>query len=191
MSRERERTSSMVASYSSAPPSSWRPAVRSLGALFAGSAVMFASTVVNGDSLLLAGDQAGSITRPHTSPTGIGPSPSGSVSAPAEHTVGMRGAAPQRHSAQWGSSPGDLPVGRAPVQGPQQQGAPTPAATAEVAYEGSAASGSSVAPTVASGQPADDSGFGRSSSQTADPRHGKLFDGLLNSVFHVAKALSH
>ncbi|MGH3835068.1 MAG: hypothetical protein ACRDSF_05120 [Pseudonocardiaceae bacterium] len=76
------------------------------------------------------------------------------------------------------------------MQQPLRQGTPATAVPVEVAYEGSAASGSSVARTAAPEQPADSAGFDRPNSQTADPRHGGPFDGLLNSVFHVAKALS-
>ena len=47
-----KRVSLMVASYSSAPPNLWRPTARTLAALFAGSAVMFAFSVLNGGSLL-------------------------------------------------------------------------------------------------------------------------------------------
>lgn len=177
----------MVASYSSAAPSSWRPTARTLGALFAGSAVMFASTVLNGDSLLPAGDEAGSITQPLANPTGIGLNPSGSISAPGQHIVGTPGTDPQRRSSQWSSSPGDLPAWRAPVLQPPQQGSQASATPAEVAYKGSGASGGSAARPVAPGQPAGNAG--RPASQTANPRHNGPFNGLLNSVFHVAKAL--
>lgn len=165
-----------------------------LGALFAGSAVMFAAAVLNGGSLLTAGDEAGSIIEPLASPTGTGPSSSGSITAPGQHTPGLPGGALQGDSSQWGSSqwnssPGDLPVWWAPVQEAPSQGAPAPATPAEIAYQGSAASGSSVERTTAPGQPTDDDGVGRPSSPTADSRHGGPFDGLLNSVFHVAKGI--
>lgn len=191
MSRERERTSSMVASYSSAPPTSWRPTARTLGALFAGSAVMFASTVVNGYSLLRAGNEAGSITPPLA-----GPSPGGPATAPGEFTPGTpdaargsssMGGSSMGGSAQWSSSVGDLPVWRAPVQHAPPQGAPAAAASAETASEEPVASGDSVKRTPAPDQASGNAGFGRPASQTADSRQGGPFDGLLNSVLRIAK----
>ncbi|MGH3776501.1 MAG: hypothetical protein ACRDRR_12355 [Pseudonocardiaceae bacterium] len=80
---------------------------------------------------------------------------------------------------------------RAPVLVSPQQGSPAAATPAEIAYEGSAASGNSVPRTAAPAQPAGAAGLCRPCRRTADPRHGGLFDGLLNSVFHVAKTLSH
>lgn len=185
----------MVASYS--PPvsaSSWRPTARTLGALFAGSAVMFASTAVNGDSLLLAGDEAEPITEPAANPAGAGQdafatSPSAPVSGPGQAAPWTPGAAPQ-----WGSSLGDLPVRRAPVQEAPRQKAP--AASIEVASVGPAASRSSAAGPAASrrtagGASTGNAGSGKPAPQSADSRHAGPVDGVLGGVIHVANGLSH
>ena len=58
----------MVASYSPASPIPWRPTARTLGALFAGSAVTLSATVMHGSSLLTGVDETGSITEPAASP---------------------------------------------------------------------------------------------------------------------------
>ncbi len=186
----------MVASYS--PPvsaSSWRPTARTLGALFAGSAVMFATTALNGDSLLLAGGEAGPITEPVESPTGTGPdafatSPTAPVSGPGQAAPWTPGAAPQ-----WGSALGDLPVRRAPVQENPRQGAPVSGASGEVASVRTAASGRSATGPAAPGRAVDgtstgNAGSGKPAPQTVDPRHGGPVDGLVSGVFHVANRLS-
>lgn len=185
----------MVASYS--PPvsaSSWRPTARTLGALFAGSAVMFASTALNGDSLLLAGGESGPITEPVASPAGTGQgafatSPSAPVPGPGHAAPWTPGAAPQ-----WGSSLGDLPVRRAPVQATPRHAAPAPAASPEVASVGPAASGSSVAapaaPRRSAGANAGNAGVDKPAPQAADPRQAGPVDGVLGGVFHVAGGFS-
>jgi hypothetical protein len=196
VSREGERASSMVASFSPpVPPSSWRPTTRTLGALFAGSAVMFAFTALNGDSLLLAGGEAGPITEPVArSPTGTGQGtlaarPPAPVSGPGQAAPWTPGAAPQ-----WGSSLGDLPVLRAPVQEVPQRN-PMEATSAEVASIEPSASGSSAAGPAAPRRPAGGAsagnvGFDKSAPQTADPRHAGPFNRVLDGVFHVAAGLS-
>lgn len=181
----------MVASYSSASPGSWRPTARTLGALFAGSAVTLSATVLHGGAPLLAGGEAGSITEPSAGPTVAEPQqlpPTGStapLSGPGQAAPWTPGAAPQ-----WGSSLRDLPVRRAPVREALRQVAP--ASTASVA----AASGTSTAGPTAPRHNADsattgNAGFGGAAPQTADPQRGQSFDGLLSSVFHVAKGPAH
>lgn len=186
----------MVASYS--PPvsaGSWRPTARTLGALFAGSAVMFASTALNGDSLL-AGGESGPITESAASPTGTGQGafttspPAPVVSGPGQAAPWTPGAAPQ-----WGSSLGDLPVRRAPVQETPRLAAPAPAASAEVAPVAPATSGSSVTAPAAPRRSAGDASAGHAgvdkpAPQAAAPRQTKPVDSVLGGVFHVAGGLS-
>jgi hypothetical protein len=195
VSREGERASSMVTGFSPpGSPSSWRPTTRALGALFAGSAVMFASTALNGNSLLPAGGEVGPITEPVASPTGTGQStlatsPPAPVSGPGQAAPWTPGAAPQ-----WGSSLGDLPVRRAPVQEAPQRN-PLEATSAEVASRGPAASGNSAAGPAASrrsagGTSAGNMGFDKTAPQTTDPRHAGPFNRVLGGVFHAADGLS-
>lgn len=187
----------MVASYSSASPSSWRPMARTLGALFAGSAVTLSATVLHGGSLLLAGDEAGSIAEPSASPTVAEPqqlpstSSTASLSGPGQAVPWTPGATPQ-----WGSSLKDLPVRRAPVQEAPQQGVPAATASVAAASAGPADSGTSAADPTAPRHDADDAstgnaGFGGAAPQAAGPQKGGSFDGLLSSVFHVTKGLAH
>jgi hypothetical protein len=187
----------MVASYSSASPSSWRPMARTLGALFAGSAVTLSATVVHGGSLLLARDKAGSIAESSASPTVAEPqqlpptSSTASLSGPGQAAPWTPGATPQ-----WGSSLRDLPVRRAPVQEAPRQSVPVATASVATASAGPAGSGTSAADPTAPRHDAEDAstgnaGFGGAAPQAADPQQGGSFNGLLSSVFHVTKGLPH
>lgn len=188
----------MAASYSSASTSSWKLTARTLGALFAGSAVTLSATVLSGGAPLLAGDEAGSateplVTEPSASPTVAQPqqlpptSSTAPLSGPGQAAAWTPGAAPQ-----WGSSLADLPVRRTPVQ--EAPGHVAPASTASVAAASvkPADSGTSAAgPTTpwhdANGTTTGNAGFDGASPQTADPQRGRSFDGLLSSVFHTTK----
>lgn len=129
----------MVA-YPSASPRTWRPTSRALGALFAGSAVMFGTALFQGGSLLAPEDQMRPAAEPlaeessatsSTSSTGTAPN-SARTAAPAELAPGK--AAPWTPGAtpDWGSPLSDLPVRRAPVQEAPARGGAAPA-TAESA----------------------------------------------------------
>jgi hypothetical protein len=170
--------------------------MRALGALFAGSAVMFTTAALHGDPLLLAGDEVGSITEPAASPPGsgqgtFGASPPARVSGPGQATEWTRDAAPR-----WGSSLGDLPVRRAPVQEAPRRAAPTAAGSAEAVPVAPAASGRSAAPPAASDQApigrasTDNAEPGKPDPQTADPQRAGGVDGLLGGVFGVGDGLS-
>lgn len=65
----------MAATYRSISPLSWRPTSRVLGALFAGSAVMFTVAAMQDGPLLGMGDVAGSVVEPLPGGTVTGSSP--------------------------------------------------------------------------------------------------------------------
>lgn len=126
----------MVATYSSASPISRRPTSRALGALFAGSAVMFTVAVVQGGSPLGAGNEVTPATDPAVKDSSATSSPttaagdSARTAAPAALAPGQ--AAPWTPGARpdWGSPLGELPVRRAPVREvpqPHVATAPSPA----------------------------------------------------------------
>jgi hypothetical protein len=182
----------MVASYSSASPNSWRPMARTLGALFAGSAVTLSATVLHGGSPLLAGDETGSIVEPSASPIVAEPqqlptaSSSASFSGPGQAAPWTPGAAPL-----WGSPLKDLPVRRAPVQSAPRHSVPaTPKASVTATAVGPAGSRTSPAPRPDAEESAStgNTGFSESAPQTADPRQGGSVgsvDGLLSSILHT------
>jgi hypothetical protein len=193
----------MVASYSFASPNSRRPTARTLGALFAGSAVTLSATVLHGGSLLLAGGEAGSIVEPSASPIVAEPqqlptaSSTASFSGPGQAAPWTPGAAPR-----WGSPLKDLPVRRAPVQSAPRHGV---AATPKAPIAAAAVGSTSVRPagfrTSPAGSPAPrpDTGenassgnavFSESPSQAVDPRRGGSVEGLLSSILHVTKRMS-
>ncbi len=174
----------MVASYSSASPSKWRPTTRTLGALFAGSAVTLSATLLHGGSLVPAGSEAQSITEPLSSPVAEPwQAPEGnleaSVSGPGQAAPWTPGAAPQ-----WGSSLKDLPVRRAPVQEPPRQSPFASAAPVSTASTGPASSRNSTASPTATRHDA-----AGAVPQAADPPQDESSDGLLGSVLDVTKEL--
>lgn len=189
----------MVASYSSASPNSRRPTARTLGALFAGSAVTLSATVLHGGSPLLAGGEAESIVEPSASPIVAEPqqlptaSSAASFSGPGQAAPWTPGATPQ-----WGSSLKDLPVRRAPVQSAPRQSAPTaPKASTQVRSTPVRPAGSKTSPADspaprpdAKGASMGNAAFSESPPPTADPRQGGSIDGLLSSILHVAKRVS-
>jgi hypothetical protein len=134
----------MVASYSPASPVPWKPTARTLGALFAGSAVTLYVTVMHGGSLLTGVDETGSITEPAANPDvalAAQPPPASSAT-PGQAAPWTPGASPQ-----WSSALKDLPVRRAPVRATPRHS--TPARTAPAASAKPAASGSLTAvPTI-------------------------------------------
>lgn len=180
----------MAASHSFASPSSWRPTARILGALFAGSAVTLSATVAHGGTPLLTGDEAGSITKSSAGPTVAQPqqlpavSSTTALSGPGQAAPWTPGTAPQ-----WGSSLGDLPVRRAPVQQAPQQVAL--ASTASPAATSGKPATSAAGPTAprhdTDGATTGNAGFGGAAPQTADPQRSRSSNGLLSSVFHITK----
>lgn len=180
----------MVASHSSVPPHFWGPTARTLGALFAGSAVMFATTALNGGPPLLASGEVGPLTEPAASPTGTGQG--ASVTSPPAPDLGPGQAAEWTPGAtpHWGSSLGDLPVRRAPVQETPWHAAPARPATTEIAAVGPATSGRSAAGPAApdravGGARGRNAESGKPAPQTANPRQAGPVEGLLGSVFDV------
>ncbi|MFN2494839.1 MAG: hypothetical protein ABR608_02855 [Pseudonocardiaceae bacterium] len=114
---------------------SWRPTSRTLGALFAGSAVMFSAAVLHGGTLVTAGEEGqaaaerraeaatGSSTASAAS-SGLGKSAAAAVAAPGQGASWVPGATPD-----WGTPLADRPVHRAPVRAASQQVAGASAAT--------------------------------------------------------------
>jgi hypothetical protein len=194
----------MVASYSSASPNSRRPTARTLGALFAGSAVTLSATVLHGGSPLLAGGEAESIVEPSASPIVAEPqqlpTASSAASLSGATQAGPGQAAPWTPGAtpQWGSSLKDLPVRRAPVQSAPRQSAPTaPKASVPVGSTPVRPAGSRTSPADAPAPRPDakdasmgNAAFSESPPQTAAPRQGGSIDGLLSSILHVTKRVS-
>ena len=184
----------MVASHSSASPSAWKPTTRTLGALFAGSAVTLSATLVHGSSLL-TGNDAGSLAEPLASPILAEPEEAHEADPDAFPTsVGQAvswtpGAAPQ-----WSSSLKDLPVWRAPVQQAPPQAAlvaQVPGATAAAAPTSSQKStaGTAAPEHHARGASTSPAGSGSAAPQAADPQQDESAGALLSNVFDVSKGL--
>ena len=131
----------MVASCAS--PLSWRPTSRALGALFAGSAVMFSAALLQGGTPLTAGDEVPAAA-PRAEAATTGPSAAGATSAgvsqagtapaPAQAAEGTPGVTPDQ-----GTRLTDQPTRRAPVRSAPQRSGPAPADAATDA-EGNSAS---------------------------------------------------
>lgn len=123
----------MVASHPSASSGSWRPTSRALGALFAGSAVMFGTALVQGGSLLTPEEQVRPAAEPVTEGRGVSspaaPDVDARTASPAPLAPGQ--AAPWTPGAapDWGTPVRELPVRRAPVREVPRQSpaAPSPA----------------------------------------------------------------
>ncbi len=91
----------MVASYSPTSPLPWKPTARTLGSLFAGSAVTLSATVMHGGLLLTWVDETGAITEPAASSNVTMPAqppPAGSAT-PGQAAPWTPGATPQWSSA--------------------------------------------------------------------------------------------
>lgn len=187
----------MVAGYSSVSPGSWRPTARTLGSLFAGSAMALTATVVHGGSPPLAGDKAGSTAPPSASPTvteslQLPPrSSTASLPGPGHAAPWEPGAAPQ-----WGSPLRDLPVRRAPVREAPRQGVPASTASvtapsARPASSGTFAAGPTAPRHDANGARTGNDGLSGAAPQTADPQLDRSFAGLLSSILQVTKGLRH
>jgi hypothetical protein len=172
----------MVA-YLSASPGSWKLIVRTLGAVFAGSAVTMSATVLHGGSLLLGGVEPAVTTKPPAN-TVVAPSqqlPGASLPVPDQAAPWTPGVAPQWPSPPpypfpmppppvapvfenpWNSVPFSAPS--APPASPEQPAAAPapPPSPADVASHGSA------------GSP----------PQTAHPPGGGSVGGVLGDVFHA------
>jgi hypothetical protein len=184
----------MGASYSCASPSEWRPTMRTLGALFAGSAVTLSATLLHGGSLVLAGNEAESITESLSSPIVAEPVQVPQVS-PGASIAGLGQAAPWTPGAlpQWGSPLKDLPVHRAPVQEMPRQGslALAPVATASTYPANSRPStASSTAPEHDTGNASNGAGGSVGAApQAANPPQDQPSDGLLSGVLKVTEEL--
>lgn len=186
----------MVA-HSSASPHSWRPTTRTLGALFAGSAVTLSATLMHGSPLVLTGDEAGPSAglapgggiasdrvAPEQTPTA---STAASPPGPGQAAPWSPGAAPQ-----WGSSLKDLPVRRAPVQQAPHHTVPaatvsSPATAATSAHSVAPATSRAVAPAKAEGAGTGDTPFG-AAPRKSDPQSGP-FGGLLNNVLPLTQGI--
>jgi hypothetical protein len=188
---ERERARPMVASYSPASPIPWRPTARTLGALFAGSAVTLSGTVSHGSSLLTGDDEMGSITEPAASPNVAEPAQpqaasfSASFSAPGQAAPWTPGASPQ-----WSSALKDLPVRRAPVRAAARHpgetavsGSAKPAGSGRLAAVPPTPRHSAEGTSYSPGKP------GETAPQVADPQRSGLIGGVVGNVFHVTNGL--
>ena len=183
----------MVASYSPASPIPWRPTARTLGALFAGSAVTLSATIMHGSSLLTGDDEVGSITEPAASSNVAEPaqpppaSSSASFSAPGQAAPWTPGATPQ-----WSSALKDLPVRRAPVRAAPRHSGPT--RTAVTGSAKPAGSGNLTAVPKAPRHSADGARYsavspGETAPQAAEPQRTGLIGGVVGNVFHVTNGL--
>lgn len=173
----------MVASYSSAPPNVWRPTARTLAALFAGSAVMFAFSVLNGGSLLSTVNDARSIAEPVGSSAITGTGHGAADSAPGRATQWTPGVASQPDS-----SLDDLSVSRA--QALESPDGPASGVPAAIASAKTAGSGSSAATMRAGNDPDTRSVGSGGRTQTAESRYSGPFDDLLSGVLRVTKRLA-
>lgn len=173
----------MVASYSSAPPSLWRPTARTLAALFAGSAVMFTFAVLNGGSPLSTVNEPRSIAEPAGSPTITAPPHGGVDSLPGQATQWTPGAVPQS-----GSSLEDLSVSQAPAL--ERPAAPASGDPADIVSAKAAGSGGSAA-AMQAGEDPDTRNVGFAGpTQTAESRYGSPLQGLLSGILQVTKGLA-
>lgn len=155
----------MAASYPPAASRPWRPASRTLGALFAGSAMMFATAALQDGPLLAAEDEAQPVAEPLVEGTGATSAPAtttgpGGRSTPAAPSLGPGKAAPWTPGAtpEWGSSLRELPVRRAPVQEAPQQGAAADSTAEDADHSGTggADSGSQGRPAQPAEEPDSD-----------------------------------
>lgn len=178
----------MVASYSPASPIPWKPTARTLGALFAGSAVTLSVTVIHGGSLLTGVDETGSITEPAASSDVAMPAqpPPASSATPGQAAPWTPGASPQ-----WSSALKDLPVHRAPVRATSRHSAP--ARTAPAASAKPAASGNLTAVPTIPRHSADGAvnpgNLGETAPQAADRQRSGLISGVVSNVFDVTNGL--
>lgn len=172
-------------------PSSWRPATRALGALFAGSAVALSATVLHGGSLLLTGHEAEFAAEPFADPIVTHPEqqlPAASFTAPLS---GPGQAAPWAPGAtpQLSSPLTNLPVRQAPIleaSRPSRPAAPASPTATSTAPDGSSAA-SPAAP--AGGATAAHTSTTDTAPQDADPQHGPV-GGLLDNVADATKRIS-
>lgn len=178
-----KRVSLMAASYSSAPPNLWRPTARTLAALFAGSAVMFAFSVLNGGSLLSMVNEARSIAEPVGSSAITGTGHGAADSAPGRATQWTPGVASQSDSSLENLSVS----GAQALEGPEAPASGVPAANASTNISGSESS----AATLQIGDDPNTRSVGSGGRpQTAESRHGGPLHGLLSGVLRVTKGLS-
>lgn len=143
----------MVANEPSASLSPWLPMSRALGAVFAGSAVMFSAALLQGGSLL-SHEEVRPATEPVAGRTDTAPSTATSKipstdSAPAAPIVAPNQAAPWTPEAtpDWGGPLRDLPVQRAPVRSAPQRNAPAPAPPVDAGEDPEPARDGSARPT--------------------------------------------
>lgn len=199
----------MVATYSSPKHRAWRPTSRTLGAAFAGSAVMFVAAAVQGGSVLPAPDQADPVSGTATSdagravPTGQAPAGGRAASSGPVASAGTAGitpsptlatavAPPPRQAAEWtpGAAPtwetplSQLPVRRAPVQGMSAVDHSSAGSSYVNTNTSSEATGATT--TGETGQ----SGGTDSAPRSADRPHGAdLVGGVLGGVGNLTGAL--
>jgi hypothetical protein len=171
----------MVA-YLSASPGSWKLIARTLGAVFAGSAVTMSATVLHGGSLLLGGVEPVVTTKPPANRI-VAPSqqlPEASLPAPDQAAPWAPGAAPQWPPPPYPFSMPPPPV--APVFGNPWDSvhfSAPPAAPASPEQPAAA--------PVPPPSPADVATHGSAGSppQTTNPPHGGPVGGVLGDVFHA------
>ncbi|MGH3912662.1 MAG: hypothetical protein ACRDTC_04530 [Pseudonocardiaceae bacterium] len=132
--------------HASPSPWIWTPTSRALGAVFAGSAMMFGAAVLQGGSLLSPGEVQPAAEpvagRTDTAPAPISSKFPGTGTISAAPIVAPSQAAPWTPGAtpDWGGPLRDLPVQRAPVRPAPQQNVPPPASPPEDTREDPATS---------------------------------------------------
>lgn len=178
---------------SSASPRLWRPTTRTLGALFAGSAVTLSVTVLQGGSLPLTGDETEFVAEPSADliatqpPQQLPPTTStAALSEPGQAAPWTPGATPQ-----WSAPLKDLPVRRAPVlEAPRHSGSAAPASVAASSTTPDRSVTSAASPAAPeSGAAAAHTGTPEAAPQ-ADPQPGPV-GGLLGSVVDATSGISH
>lgn len=182
-----------MVSLSSVSPSSWRPTTRTLGALFAGSAVTLSATVAHGGSLLDIGGETDLAAEPSattevTSPPQQLPpiTATAPFSEPGQAMPWAPGATPQ-----WSSPLKDLPVRRAPVIDAARHRDPvTPASVAATSTTPSGSAPSEAHPAAPEGGAASaPTGTTEVAPQAADSPRAPV-NGLLGSVVGVTSGIS-
>lgn len=200
----------MVATYSTARYRAWRPATRTLGAAFVGSAAMFVAAAVQGGSLLSVSDHTDAVPEPST--TDAGPSvfsgqkptqeptaPAGSAAISPSPTLATAVDSPSRQATAWtpGAAPtwntplGQMPVRRAPVQG-LVKADPAPVTTAPRADTQPAAPATAPGSAEANQTTQPSSGSPSSSSPSTDQDRGAgdtLVGSVLGGVGHLTGGL--
>lgn len=172
----------MVA-YLSASPGSWKLIARTLGAVFAGSAVTMSATVLHGGSLLLGGVEPTVTTKPPANRI-VAPSqqlPEASLPAPDQAAPW----APPGAAPQWPPPPYPFPMPPPPVA--PVFGNPWDSVHFSAPSAAPAGPEQPAAAPVAPPSPGDVASHGSAGSppHTTNPPRGGPVGGVLGDVFHA------